>query len=162
MGDRFEALTAAFVKRVTFSEVDAVGYVHHANAAIWFEQAREAYFRKFQVPFVELSKSGIYLAVRELQIRYDEFIGYDDLIEVRVALTKLLRVSLELHYRVDNLRTGKLAVRGSSTMVAVETKKVGEPPGLGRLRFAREQFLPRVLTVDELYEGVVTAPSTQR
>ena len=118
MNPRIEPLTVVIQRRVTFSEVDAVGYVHHANAAIWFEQAREAYFRKFDVPFVDFARKGIYLAMRDLQVRYEEFVGYDDIIEIRVALTKLLRVSCELHYRVDNLRTGKLAVRGSTGMVA--------------------------------------------
>ena len=60
-------------------------------------------------------------------------------------------MSLELHYRVDNLRTGKLAVRGATTMVAVETKVSGEPPGIGRIRFDRSLFLPRVLGLEELY-----------
>ena len=151
MTPRLDALSAAFQKRVTFSEVDAVGYVHHGNAAIWFEQARETYFRKFGVPFLALSKAGVYLAMRDLQVRYDEFIGYDDLIEVRVALTRLLRVSLQMHYRVDNLRTGKLAVRGETTLVAVETRRPGEPPVIGRIRFGREDFLPRVVTLEELY-----------
>src|SRR3954466_13024041 len=145
MTPQLEAHSAVFQKRVTFSEVDALGYVHHGNAAIWFEQAREAYYRKFDVPFVELSRAGVYLALRDLQVRYEEFVGYDDLIEVRVALTKLLRVSLELHYRVDNLRTGKLAVRGATTLVAVEAKRPGEPPTMGRIAFSREEFLPRVV-----------------
>ena len=151
MTPRLEAFSAAFQKRVTFSEVDALGYVHHGNAAIWFEQARETFYRKFQIPFVELSKAGVYLAMRDLTVRYEEFVGYQDLIEVRVAMTKLLRVSLELHYRVDNLRTGKLAVRGATTLVAVETRRPGEPPTMGRIRFAREEFLPRVVSADELY-----------
>lgn len=151
MNPRIEPLTVVIQRRVTFSEVDAVGYVHHANAAIWFEQAREAYFRKFDVPFVDFARRGIYLAMRDLQVRYEEFVGYDDVIEIRVALTKLLRVSCELHYRVDNLRTGKLAVRGSTGMVAVETKVAGEPPGIGRIRFDREAFLPRVVAVEDLY-----------
>lgn len=151
MNPRIEPFTAAFQKRVTFSEVDAVGYVHHANAAIWFEQAREAYFRKFDVPFVALARSGVYLAMRDLHVRYEEFVAYQDLIEVRVAMTKVLRVSCELHYRVDNLRTGKLALRGSTGMVAVETKVPGEPPGIGRIAFDRPAFLGRVVSVEDLY-----------
>lgn len=146
-----EPLTVAIRHRVTFSEVDAVGYVHHSNAAIWFERAREEYFRRFDVPFVDFARRGIYLAMRDLQVRYEEFVGYDDTIEIRVALTKMLRVSCELHYRVDNLRTGKLAVRGSTGMVAVETKVPGQPPGIGRIRFDREAFLPRVIALEDLY-----------
>ncbi len=138
-------------KRVTFSEVDGLGYVHHSNAAIWFEQAREGYFRHFGVPFADFAKRGIYLAMRDLHVRYEEFVGYDDLIEVTCVLTKLMRVSCELHYRVDNLRTGKLAVRGSTGMVAVEDKIVGEPPGIGRIRFDREPFLARVVDLADFY-----------
>ncbi|MBS1152601.1 MAG: ybgC [Myxococcaceae bacterium] len=155
MNPRIEPLTVAFQKRVTFSEVDGLGYVHHSNAAIWFEQAREAYFRKFDVPVLEFARKGIYLAMRDLHVRYEEFIGYDDVIEVRVALTRLLRVSCELHYRVDNLRTGKLAVRGSSGMVAVETRVPGAPPAIGRIRFDRQAFLPRVVSAEELYSPSV-------
>lgn len=140
-----------FQKRVTFSEVDALGYVHHSNAAVWFEQAREGYFRHFGVPFADYAKRGIYLAMRDLQVRYEEFVGYDDLIDVTCVLTKLLRVSCELHYRVDNLRTGKLCVRGSTGMVAVEDKIVGEPPGIGRIRFDREPFLQRVVALEDFY-----------
>ena len=151
MNPRIEPMTVAFQKRVTFSEVDAVGYVHHANAAIWFEQAREAYFRKFEVPVLELARKGIYMAMRDLHVRYEEFVGYDDVIEVRVAMTKLLRVSCELHYRVDNLRTGKLALRGSTGMVAVEAKAPGEPPGIGRIAFDRAAFLTRIVPPQELY-----------
>jgi len=143
--------TVAILRRVTFSEVDAVGYVHHANAALWFEQARESYFRHFEVPFVDFARRGIYLAMRDLHVRYEEFVGYDDEIQIRCAMTKLLRVSCELHYRVDNLRTGKLAVRGSTTMVAVETKAPNTPPSMGRIRFDREAFLPRVVAVEDLY-----------
>jgi acyl-CoA thioester hydrolase len=151
MTPRLEAFSAAFQKRVTFSEVDALGYVHHANAAIWFEQGRETYFRKFGIPVAELAKQGIYMAVRQLSVQYDEFVAYDDLIEVRVAMTHLLRVSLKLHYRVDNLRTGKMALKGETTMVAVETKQPGALPAMGRIRFSREDFLPRVLSLEELY-----------
>lgn len=151
MNPTIEPLTATFQRRVTFSEVDAVGYVHHANAAVWFEQAREAYFRKFEVPFVALAKSGVYLAMRDLHVRYEEFVAYDDPIQVRVAMTKLLRVSCELHYRVDNLRTGKLALRGSTGMVAVETKVPGEPPGIGRIAFDRAAFLARVVALEDFF-----------
>ena len=151
MRPTLEAVTAAIQHRVTFSEVDAVGAVHHACAAVWFEQSREAYYRKFGIDFVRLSKAGYYLAVRKLEIQYDAFISYDDVLEVTCALTMIGRVHLDLHYRVDDLTTGKLAVRGKSNMVAVQEKERGQPPVLGRLAFDRAPFLPRLVTVDQLF-----------
>ena len=150
MNPKLSAVTASVEHRVTFSEVDALGYVHHARAPVWFEMAREAYYRKFDVEFVRLSKAGFYLAVRRLQVQYDAFVGYDDVIRVTCALTMIGRVHLDLHYRVDNLTTGQLAVRGSSNMVSVEAKVPGKPPVLGRLAFERAPFLPRVVKVEDL------------
>jgi YbgC/YbaW family acyl-CoA thioester hydrolase len=145
-----DPLVASVEHRVTFSEVDALGYVHHSRAPVWFEMSREAYYRKFGVEFVRLSKAGFYLAVRKLQVQYDAFIGYDDVIRITCALTMIGRVHLDLHYRVDNLTTGVLAVRGSSNMVSVEEKVPGKPPVLGRLAFERTPFLPRVVKVEDL------------
>jgi acyl-CoA thioester hydrolase len=151
LNPRLEALTASIEHRITFSEVDALGYVHHSRAPVWFEMSREAYYRKFGVEFVRLSQAGFYLAVRKLQAQYDSFIGYDDVIRVTCALTMIGRVHLDLHYRVDNLTTGVLAVRGMSNMVSVEEKQRNKPPQLGRLAFERGPFLERVLKVEELF-----------
>ena len=151
MNPALEAVTASIHHRVTFSEVDAVGAVHHSCAAVWFEQAREAYYRKFDIDFVRLSKAGYYLAVRKLEIQYDAFISYDDELRVTTALTMIGRVHLDMHYRVDNLTIGKLAIRGKSNMVAVQEKGRGQVPVLGRLAFDRAPFLPRVVTVDQLF-----------
>lgn len=157
MNPKLEAVTAKVEHRVTFSEVDALGYVHHARAPVWFEMAREAYYKKFGVEFVRLSREGFYLAVRRWEAHYESFVGYQDLLEVTCALTMIGRVHLDLHYRVDNLTTGKLAVRGMSNMVSVEEKEKGKPPQLGRLAFDRRPFLDRVVRVEDFYPEVVTA-----
>jgi acyl-CoA thioester hydrolase len=151
MNSKLEAVTARIEHRITFSEVDALGYVHHSRAPVWFEQSREEYYRKFGVEFVRLSKAGFYLAVRRLEIQYDSFIGYDDVIRVTCALTMIGRVHLDLHYRVDNLTRGQLAVRGMSNMVSVEEKDPTRPPQLGRLAFERAPFLHRVVKVEDLF-----------
>ena len=100
---RWDEVTSHFEHRVTFSETDGLGYVHHRCAAVWFEQARETFFRRFGVPAVELYKKGWYLALRQLNVRYDSFIGYDDHLSIRGGLTKLGRVAIDFHYRIDNL-----------------------------------------------------------
>jgi acyl-CoA thioester hydrolase len=146
----WDEVTGHFEHRVTFSETDALGYVHHRCAAVWFEQAREVFFRRFGPTALDLYQRGWYLAVRQLNNRYDSFIGYEDQISVRVALTKLGRVAIDFHYRVDNLTTGKLAIRGHTNLVAVEPKGK-EPPALGRLKFDRAPFTPLVVSADAFY-----------
>lgn len=150
---RWDDVTSHFEHRVTFSETDGLGFVHHRCAAVWFEQAREGFFRRFGVPAAELYRKGWYLALRQLNVRYDNFIGYDDALSVRCALTKLGRVAVDFHYRVDNLTTGKLALRGHTNMVAVEADVIGQLPKLGRIRFDRAPFEKLVVSTDAFFEA---------
>jgi acyl-CoA thioester hydrolase len=151
MATDWDHITAHLEHRVTFSETDGLGYVHHRCAAVWFEQARETFFRRHGVPAADLFRRGWYLAVRQMNARYDNFLAYDDKVSVRVALTKLGRVAMDFHYRVDNLTTGKLAVRGHTNLVAVEAVAKGEPPVLGRIRFDRKPFEALLVGVDEFF-----------
>lgn len=150
---RWDEITSHFEHQVTFSETDGLGFVHHRCAAVWFEQAREVFFRRFGVPAGELYKKGWYLAVRQLNTRYDSFIGYEDRLSVRACLTKLGRVAVDFHYRVDNLTTGKLAIRGHTNLVAVEATTVGALPSLGRIRFDRAPFEKLVSKVDDFFDA---------
>ncbi len=136
--------------RVTFSETDGLGFVHHRSVVVWFEQAREDFFRRYGVPAVTLFREGKYLAVRQLNVRYESFMAYDDALSIRVALTKLGRVAFDFHYRVDNLTTGKLAVRGHTNLVAVENRGL-QPPTLGRIQFDRAPFQKVLVDADAFY-----------
>ena len=60
---------------------------------------------------------------------------------------------MDFHYRVDNLTSGKLAIRGHTNMVAVEAPAVGALPSLGRIRFDRKPFEPLVVGVDAFYDA---------
>lgn len=148
---KWDDVTAHVEHRVTFSETDGLGFVHHGNVASWFERAREAFFRRYHQTPAELTRKGHWLAMRQLNVRYDSFVGYEDLLSIRVALTKLGRVALDFHYRVDNLTSGKLAIRGHTNLVAVEPRGEGAPPVLGRIRFAREPFEPLKVDPDAFY-----------
>lgn len=150
---RWDEVTSHFEHRVTFSETDGLGFVHHRCAAVWFEQSREAFFRRYGIPAVELYKKGWYLALRQLNVRFDSFIAYEDHLSIRGALTKLGRVAIDFHYRVDNLTTGKLALRGHTNMVAVEAAHPGLVPQLGRIRFDRAPFQKLVVDADEFFDA---------
>ncbi len=145
--------TASCELRVTFSETDGLGFVHHARAAVWFEMAREAYFARFGVPAGELYRKGWYLAVRQLNVRFDNFVAYEDRLSVRCALTKLGRVACDFHYRIDNLTTGKLALRGHTNLVAVEAEAVGLMPKLGRIRWDRKPFEALLVDVNTFFDA---------
>lgn len=146
----WDACTAHLEHRITFSETDGLGFVHHRCATVWFERTREVFFRRYGIPAVELFNRGWYLAVRSMNTRYENFIAYEDVISVRAALTKLGRVAMDFHYRVDNLTTGKLAIRGHTNLVAVE-RRDATTLALSRIVFDREPFKPLVVDPDHFF-----------
>lgn len=152
MPHRWDDVSAHFEHRVTFSETDGLGFVHHSNVVRWFEQSREVFFRKYGVPANDLFRKGWYLAVRQFNVRFDSFLAYEDLLSTRVALTKLGRVALDFHYRVDNLTTGKLAVRGHTNLVAVDDRG-DDPPTLGRIHFDRRPWEALLVPADEFLDA---------
>jgi YbgC/YbaW family acyl-CoA thioester hydrolase len=150
--NRLDRVSGCFRTRVTYSEVDALAYAHHGAAVIWFEQAREAYFRDLGLAFMDFAREGEFFALRELSIKYQDFVAYQDLVEVRAAVTRLARVSCDMHYRVDNRRTGKTAVVGSTTLVAVERPPLGGgPPKVGRLTPIRALLEPKLISPEEFF-----------
>ena len=154
MTSRLDEISGCYRLHVTYSEVDPLAYVHHAAAVIWFEQAREAFFRKLEIAFADLAREGQFFAIRELELKYHAFVGYQDLVEVQTAVTRLGRVNLDMHYRVDNRTSGKLAITGRSNLVAVQRPPLGEgPPRIGRLTAIRDQ-LERVLIPESEFYGL--------
>jgi acyl-CoA thioesterase FadM len=91
--------------------------------------------------------------MRQLNVRFESFIAYEDVLSVRVALTHIGRVACDFHYRVDNLTTGRLAIRGHTNLVAVEEKAPNEPPVLGRLRFDRHPLEKVLVNADEFFDA---------
>ena len=88
--------------------------LHGGFVVAWESSAQDGsgdgiYFRRYGTSARELFLKGWFLAVRQLNVRFDHFLGYDDHLSIRCALTKLGRVAVDFHYRVDNLTTGKLA-----------------------------------------------------
>ena len=55
--------------RIRYCEVDRMGYLHHGNYALYFEEGRTELIRKLGLTYREMEDKGILLPVRELFIR---------------------------------------------------------------------------------------------
>ena len=79
--------TAPF--EVRYAETDAMGVVYYANYLVWFEAARGAFCRAYDVDYVALETNGTPLAVVEAYCRYRAPARYGDTVITRVRLTEL-------------------------------------------------------------------------
>ncbi|MBP7505381.1 MAG: acyl-CoA thioesterase [Prolixibacteraceae bacterium] len=70
--------------RVTYSDTDQMGMMHHSNYLRWYENARWELFRQLGIPYATVEREGIIFPVTEINLRYHHPLVYDQ--EVRVII----------------------------------------------------------------------------
>lgn len=96
--------------RVLYADIDKMGIVYHSNYFRWFEAARGLYMRKRGRPYPITEKAGIQLPLVECGIRYVKPAMYDNLIEVKVWVSKISAVQIRFEYEMYHEE--ELLVRG--------------------------------------------------
>jgi len=107
--------------RVRYCEVDRMGYLHHGNYAIYFEEGRTELIRKLGLTYREMEDQGILLPVRELFIRYHKPALYDDKTTIKTSLIKSPSARLEFEYQMMN-SAGELLSEAKTTLVFVDAE----------------------------------------
>ncbi len=107
--------------RIRYCEVDRMGYLHHGNYSVYFEEGRTELIRKLGLTYREMEDRGILLPVRELQIKYYKPALYDDKITIKTSLVKKPSARLEFEYQMMN-SDGELLSEAKTTLVFVDTK----------------------------------------
>jgi len=100
---------------VRFTEIDAMGIVHHSNYAIWFEAGRMDFLKNAGMPSSKLNSRGLFLPLTDLKCSFKSPAGYGDKILVTTSLVYMSCVKLKFEYKVFNKSTGKLLATGMTT-----------------------------------------------
>jgi acyl-CoA thioester hydrolase len=90
--------------RVPYSETDAMARVYYANYLIWLERGRTEMLREMGYAYRDLEEMGVFLPVRECNVRYLGFAQYDDMIEIVTWVSSISRARIEfttLAYKKD-------------------------------------------------------------
>ena len=114
--------------RVRYAETDAMGIAYHANYLVWFEVARNEWFRSSQISYRDVEAQGVMLPVVEVGCRYRSPARYDDLIEVHAEVTLLSPARMELSYQL--FREGDQALLAEGRTVHAFVNASGKPVNL--------------------------------
>ena len=104
--------------RVRYAETDRMGFLHHANYLVYFEQARTELLRDHGASYKDLEDQGYLLVLAKIEVRYRLPARYDDLLTLRTIVTRATPVRIEHRYEV--LRGIQLLAEGSSTLACVD------------------------------------------
>jgi acyl-CoA thioester hydrolase len=125
--------------RVRYAETDRMGFLHHANYPVYFEQGRTELLRSLGLTYRDLEDQGFLLVLARLDVRYRAPARYDDLLTLETSVIRTTAVRIEHGYRV--FRERQLLAEGTTTLACVDRE--------GRL-----QAIPEFLRLpDQHHEG---------
>jgi acyl-CoA thioester hydrolase len=127
----FPGMTHTITVRVRYTEVDAMGYLHHSRYFQYFEMGRIELLRARGHSYADLERQGVLFVVVKAECNYKAPARYDE------ELTLVTRVVRQTHVRIDHayeLRRGETLLAEARTTIACVDRE-GQlqqiPAGLG-------------------------------
>lgn len=107
--------------RVRYGETDQMGVVYHGNYALYLEEGRTEWLRKFGFSYKSMEEKGIMLPVVSLSINYKKSASYDEVINVKTQLKKTPTVKIEFEYEITN-KKGEILTTAETVLVFIDSK----------------------------------------
>jgi acyl-CoA thioester hydrolase len=86
--------------RVRYADTDAMKFVYYGKYFEYFEQGRSELLRSIGLPYTEIEKQGIYIAVIEAVAKYKKSARYDDLLTVETSVADMPVARVRIQYRI--------------------------------------------------------------
>lgn len=112
-----KTLTASKTFDIRFSEVDSMNVVWHGNYAIYFEDAREEFGRKFDLGYLTMYGKGYYAPLVELSFKYKSPIIYGMKPEITITYTPTEAAKIVFDYEIRDTVSGRILATGRSVQV---------------------------------------------
>lgn len=85
---------------VRYAETDRMGIVHHSVYPIWYEAARTEAIKKIGITYSEMERNGIMTPLAELNCKYILPAEYEDVLTIKVGISKLTPARIVFEYEV--------------------------------------------------------------
>lgn len=105
--------------RVRYAETDQMQVVYHSNYLIWCEIGRTEFIRALGMPYAELERQNVTLAVVEASLRFHSAARYDNLIRVTTTITDVRSRTITFDYVITNAETGERFVSASTKLASL-------------------------------------------
>ncbi|MBX3133126.1 MAG: acyl-CoA thioesterase [Gemmatimonadaceae bacterium] len=118
--------------RVRYAETDQMGVAYHANYLVWCEVGRTDLIREAGMPYAEMERRGVLLAVADAHLRFHASARYDDLVRIETRLAGVRSRMVTFEYTLSRVGAdGDAAERlatASTTLVSIDPE--GRPTSL--------------------------------
>lgn len=105
--------------RVRFNETDALGIVWHGNYIKYFEDAREAFGREFNLSYLSIKDEGFSTPIVETQLFHKLPLKYGDVCTIEAKFIDNDAAKITFMFKVFN-EENKVVCTGKSVQVFVD------------------------------------------
>ena len=115
--------------RVSYSDTDQMGFMHHSSYLKYYETARWELFRSIGIPYKSIEDEDIIFPVTEASIRYIKPARYDQDITVDTTIKSFRGPRVIFEYRAANENSETInEARITVASVKKSTGKACSPP----------------------------------
>ena len=108
-----------YTKNIYYHDTDCGDVVYYANYLKYLEEARTEVLREKGISLKELSASGVWFVVKNVDIEYKMPAKYADVLDITSEITKQKNVTLEFYQEVK--RAEEVLVTAKATLVCVNS-----------------------------------------
>jgi acyl-CoA thioester hydrolase len=105
---------------VRFSEVDSMNIVWHGSYALYFEDAREAFGKQFELGYLDIYGNGYFAPLVELNINYKKPLSYGHKARIDITFRNTEAAKIIFDYEIYDLEDGALIATGYSVQVFLD------------------------------------------
>ena len=106
--------------KIRFSEVDSMNVVWHGSYPLYFEDAREAFGKKYDFGYMLIFDSGYYAPLVDLEFHYRKPIVYDMRPRIKITYRPTESAKIVFDYKIYDSNDGSLLASGRSTQVFMD------------------------------------------
>ncbi len=105
---------------VRYWEADQQGVVYHSHYLVWCEIGRTDFIRRLGMPYADMERQGMRLAVAEATLRYHAGATYDDLVRVETTLVEARSRAIIFDYVIRHAERGQVLATARTTLVSID------------------------------------------
>lgn len=105
---------------IRFSEVDSMKIVWHGSYPLYFEDAREAFGKKYGLEYMDIYGNGFYAPLVDLSFKYHKPITYGMRPEITITYRETDAAKIVFDYEITDTQTGDLLATGHSVQVFMD------------------------------------------
>ncbi len=100
-----------------------MGIVYYSNYFVYFEMGRIEFLRDNGVPYAEIEKENIFLAVADAHCKYKSPAMFDDLLVIKTCLSMMKLARMEFTYEIRRANEETLIAEGSTLLACLGINK---------------------------------------